>query len=57
MRKQLISKRTIRILDELGVEVGTQKEIQDLEPPIIGAITKNEEIVAVTEEGVTQESA
>ena len=55
MRKNQIAQQAIEILNNLGIEIGNQPEILDLEPPIIGAIGQNEELVGVTDEGVTRE--
>ena len=54
MRRNQIAQQTKEIFDDLGVEIGIQQEILDLEPPMIGEIRKAEELVAVTNEGVTE---
>ena len=55
MRRNQIAQQAIEILNDLGIKIGNQPEILDLVPPIIGAIGQNEELVGVTDEGVTQE--
>lgn len=55
MRRNQIAHQTKEIFDDLGFEIGIQQEILDLEPPMIGEIRKVEELVAVTNEGVTEE--
>ena len=55
MRRNQIAQQAIEILNDLGIKIGNQPEILDLVPPVIGAIGQNEELVGVTDEGVTQE--
>ena len=55
MRRNQIAQQAIEILNDLGIKIGNQPEILDLVPPVIGAIGQNEELVGVTDEGVTRE--
>ena len=53
MSKKSISRRATHLLNALGVPVGLAEELNGIRPPDIGSVNDEDEVLAVTEKGVT----
>ena len=55
MQKDDIAQRVVDVLNDLRLGVSRREEIESLQPPLIGEWNDNEELIAVTDESITQE--